>query len=78
MPDYKFRLTKQTDLVISAGSEGEAWMEIAKVDPEHLGLQWALELVPFKQETRPDTGPSEFDDYDSPPDLSFLDPGNVG
>ena len=78
MPDYKFKLTKTTDLVIAAGSEGEAWQEITKVNPDLLGLQWAVELIPFKQEVRPDTGPSEFDDYDSPPDLSFLDPGNTG
>lgn len=78
MPDYKFKLTKTTDLVISAGDEEGAWIEITKVDPDLLGLQWSIELVPFHQETKIDTGPVELDDYDSEQDLSFLDPDNLG
>ena len=53
-------------------------MEIAKVDPELLGVQWSVEAVPFHQETKIDTGPIELDDLDAEQDLSFLDPGRIG
>jgi hypothetical protein len=69
MADYKFKLTKQTELVIAAGSIDEAWQEIIKVDPDLLGLEWAIEAVPLKEDKPIDQGPVELDDFGGDWDL---------
>jgi len=69
MPDYKFKLTKQTELVIAAGSIDEAWQEIIKVDPDLLGMEWIIDSVPLKEQTPIDQGPVELDDFGGDWDL---------
>jgi len=69
MADYKFKLTKQTELVIAAGSIDEAWQEIIKVDPDLLGIEWTIEAVPLKEDQPIDQGPVELDDFGGDWDL---------
>jgi len=69
MADYKFRLIKQTDVVITAGSIDSAWQEIIKVNPDLLGLEWSIEAVPLKEEKPIDQGPAELDDFGGDWDL---------
>jgi len=45
MKEFKFRLYKEETLIIPATSEEDAWVEISKLNPDLLGLQWSIDLV---------------------------------
>ena len=45
MKEYTFKIYKQDTITIPAENEGEAWVEISKLNPDLLGLEWLYELV---------------------------------
>ena len=45
MKEYTFKIYKQDTITIPAENEGLAWVEISKINPDLLGLEWLYELV---------------------------------
>jgi hypothetical protein len=50
MREYKFRVFKEDTLIIPAENEGEAWIELLKLNPDLLGLEWKYDLIETPQE----------------------------
>ena len=81
MKDYKFKLVKEVDLVIPAVTEEEAWLEIAKIDPDLIADGWQISLLNSNQSLSSSANPNvpeQFDDVmndiDGFDDLSYLNP----
>jgi hypothetical protein len=81
MKDYKFKLVREIDLVIPAVTEEEAWLEIAKIDPNLIADGWQISLLNSNQSLSSSANPDvseQFDDVmndiDGFDDLSYLNP----
>jgi len=85
MKEYKFKVYKQVEIIIPAQDQESAWVEISKVDPELMGLEWSIDLVSSPDRLvkaladDPEYVPEEpdplFDEWD---DLSYLNPSLRG
>jgi hypothetical protein len=85
MKEYKFKVYKQVEIIIPALDQEAAWVEISKVDPNLLGLEWAVDLVSSPdilvkaKADDPEYIPEEedplFSEWD---DLSYLNPNLRG
>ena len=79
MKDYKFKLVKEVDVVIPALTEEEAWVEIAKLDPDMIADGWQIQLINSNQQASiiPQAQEDFYDpmnELESFDDLSYLNP----
>jgi hypothetical protein len=84
MKDYKFKLVREIDLVIPAMTEDEAWVEIAKIDPNLIADGWQIHLLNTNSQLASAGNPAvpePFDDVmnsiDAFDDLSYLNPRGI-
>jgi hypothetical protein len=67
MPDYRFTYTKQTDIIVEAATEHEAWVQAMSLDPNSVPSDWDIKLnESIKQELPLNAGPVEIDEWDPP------------
>jgi hypothetical protein len=79
MKEYKFRIYKEEVVVIPSDDEVAAWIEVSKLNPELLGMDWRVDLVatPITLAQKNADVNNELTDHDplfDEDDYSYLDP----
>jgi hypothetical protein len=73
MKDYKFKLTREIDLVIPAMTEEEAWVEIARINPELIADDWRIRLLNGYQAASQVETPMDEPFYDAMSEIDAFD-----